>query len=279
LRSPPGEELVPSVYPVRELAVLGVFVVDHAASGLEPPVLPSCLPVVVVVVEDLVVLSLGSLSVLVALLVHAGVVLAGHASHDLVVGAVVVEVVVEVVHPLAPCAVLGSVSSSTSNLEHSVLLPGVVLGGLVGGHVLAIGAGVAVVALVVVLPLDVEGVEFVEAVVSPLAVAHAISVLVVAILVAAIHVPVVVVVVVIVTVVVVPIPVVHVVHVIHAVPVPVLVVSVLVIVVVILSVVAVALSHVLLVLVVVRLSSGRTDHQTQECQGWHRETGHFLSTL
>merc|ERR1712012_1089392 len=207
--SPPGEELVPSVYPVRELAVLGVFVVDHTASGLEPPVLPSCLPVVVVVVEHLVVLSLGSLSVLVALLVHAGVVLAGHASHDLVVGAVVVEVVVEVVHPLAPCAVLGSVSSSTSNLEHSVLLPGVVLGGLVGGHVLAIGAGVTVVALVVVLPLDVEGVEFVEAVVSSLAVAHAISVLVVTILVAAIHVPV---------------DVVDVVHVIHAVPVPVLVV-------------------------------------------------------
>ena len=54
------------------------------------------------------------------------------------------------------------------------------------------------------------------------------------------------------------------------------IVPVLVIVVVILSVVAVALSHVLLVLVVVRLSSGRTDHQTQECQGWHRETGHFL---
>jgi len=162
--SPPGEELVPVVDPVRETAVDGGLVVHHAAGRLELPVLPAGLPVVVVVVEHVAVLSVRSLHPVVVA-VPVGVGHAGHAGHHLVVGALVEEVGVDVVHPLAPCAVLGSVSSATSDLEHPVLLLGVVLGGLEGGHVLPVGAGVAVVALVVVLPLDVERVEFVEAVV------------------------------------------------------------------------------------------------------------------
>jgi len=250
--SPPGEELVPVVDPVRETAVDGGLIVHHAAGRLELPVLPAGLPVVVVVVEHVAVLSVRSLHPVVVA-VPVGVGHAGHAGHDLVVGALVEEVGVDVVHPLAPCAVLGSVSSATSDLEHPVLLLGVVLGGLEGGHVLSVGAGVAVVALVVVLPLDVERVEFVEAVVwlsSPVVV-HA--VLVVTVLVVTVLVVAVLVVVVVVAihasagvsphlVVVVVIPVVVVVHV------PVVVVHVLVVVPVVV-VVAVAV-HVVVVVVI-----------------------------
>jgi len=303
--SPPGEELVPVVYPVRQTAVDGGLVVHHAAGRLELPVLPSGLPVVVVVVEHVAVLSVRSLHpVVVAVPVRVSH--AGHAGHDLVVGALVEEVGVDVVHPLAPCAVLGSVSSATADLEHPVLLLGVVLGGLEGGHVLPVGACVAVVALVVVLPLDVERVEFVEAVVwlaSPVAV-HAVLVvsvlvvvLVVVVVVVAIHasaavsphlvvvvvIPVVVVVhvpvlVVVPVVVVVHVVVVVVVHVsaVHVPVVVVVVVSVLVVVILIVVVVVVVIV-VLVVVVVAGLRSGRIDHHTQQCQGRHGETGHVLS--
>jgi len=257
--SPPGEELVPVVDPVRETAVDGGLVVHHAAGRLELPVLPAGLPVVVVVVEHVAVLSVRALHPVVVA-VPVGVGHAGHAGHDLVVGALVEEVGVDVVHPLAPCAVLGSVSSATSDLEHPVLLLGVVLGGLEGGHVLPVGACVAVVALVVVLPLDVERVEFVEAVVwlaSPVVV-HA--VLVVAVLVVVLVVVVVVVVAIHASagvsphlVVVVVIPVVVVVHV------PVVVVLVVVILIAAVLVVV----EVVVAVEVAGLRSGRIDHHTQ----------------
>jgi len=294
--SPPGEELVPVVDPVRETAVDGGLIVHHAAGRLELPVLPAGLPVVVVVVEHVAVLSVRSLHPVVVA-VPVGVGHAGHAGHDLVVGALVEEVGVDVVHPLAPCAVLGSVSSATSDLEHPVLLLGVVLGGLEGGHVLSVGAGVAVVALVVVLPLDVERVEFVEAVVwlaSPVVV-HAVLVVAVLVVVVVVvvaihastgvsphlvvfvvipvvvvvHVPVVVVhVLVVVPVVVVVAVAVHVVVVVvihvSAVHVPVVVhVAVLVVVILIAAVLVVVVVEVVVAVEVAGLRSGRIDHHTQ----------------